>query len=88
MVQKPSLWGLVKKLLMEVENMDYRCAVQAVATRERGSLELEEVPHHVVVDRGLDLVETVRVLAVDECAAVDMVNVMNDQAYATLSRVI
>ncbi|QBP14323.1 MULTISPECIES: hypothetical protein [Cupriavidus] len=78
---------MVKKQLKEVETMDYRCAVQAVAMRVRCSAELEEVPHHVVVDRGLDLVETVRVLAVDESAAVDMVNVMNDQAYAALLRV-
>lgn len=67
--------------------MDYRCAVHAVATGVGCAAELKEVPHHVVVDRGLDQVETVRVVAVDEGAAVELVNTMNEQAYASLSRV-
>ncbi|WP_432263195.1 hypothetical protein [Cupriavidus sp. TMH.W2] len=69
--------------------MEYRCAVFASAAERNETCrsDLEEVPHNVVVDRGLGQSETVRVVAPDEQLAVDLVNAMNDQAYASLSRV-
>ncbi|WP_425953184.1 hypothetical protein [Ralstonia pseudosolanacearum] len=68
--------------------MEYHFAVSASAAEQSTAADiLMEVPHNVVVDRGLGRSEIVRVVAADEGMAIDLINAMNDEAFATLPRI-